>query len=66
MEKFRTQQEIENIIKCKMDKFDYIKLKSFAQANTMQPRLGGEHKTGKEFLQLASVIKTSFLKYTEH
>ena len=66
MEKFLTKQKIENIMKCKMDNFDYIKLKSFAQPNPMQPRLGGKQKTGKEFLQLVSVIKTSFLNYVEN
>ena len=62
MEEFMMKQEIENIMKCKMDNFDYIKLKSFTQTKPMQPRLGGKQKTGKEFLQLVSVIKASSLK----
>ena len=31
----------------------------------MQPRLGGKQKTGKQFLQLVSVIKAVFIKYRE-
>ena len=54
-----------DIMKCKMDNFDYIKLKSFC-TNSMQPRLGGKQKSGKAFSQLVSVIKASFLKYIEN
>ena len=40
--------------------------KVFVQTNPMQPRLGRKQKTGREFLQLVSVIKVSFLNYREN
>ena len=65
-EEFLTKQETESIMKCKVDNFDYIKMKSFAQTNPLQPRSGRKQKTEKEFLQLVSVIKDSFLKHLEN
>ena len=61
-----TKQETENIMKCKMDNFDYIKLKIFCTDKANAIKIRKEAKTGKEFLQLVSVIKVSFLKYIEN
>ena len=63
MEKFMSKQEIKYNIKWRTL---ITKLKTFfAQKMSLQPRLGMKQKNGKEFLQLVSMIKSSFLKYIE-
>ena len=44
---FKTKQELEKITKCKINNFDYIKLKSFTQTKPMQPKLEGNQQIGE-------------------